>query len=134
MDKESFLTLLRDNLQADTEWNLYKIFDEQWNPRSDFDLKKFAESIREQIRLKSLEYSVPQSEDYEKYWESACQRVLEKQDLEELFSVLKSMDESDLLSNMELESIYELDTKSELKTVLAMLETKKIKETLRVFH
>lgn len=132
MGKEEFLELLKQKLQVDTSWSLYTLFDAQWKAKENFDLKKFAESIREEIRLKSLEYSTPGSDDYEKYWESACQRILEKQELEILFSILGEMDKNELADNKELESVYELDTKSELKTILAMLVVKKLKQELVV--
>jgi hypothetical protein len=132
MNKEEFLRLLKQKLQVDTNWSLYTIFDNQWNAKEDFNFKKFAESIREDIRLKSLEYSNPSSDDYERYWESACQRILEKQDLEILFSILETMNEGELVANKEFESIYELDTKSELKTILARMVVKKLKQVLGV--
>jgi hypothetical protein len=132
MNKQEFLNLLKQKLQADTSWSLYTIFDTQWKTKEDFDLKKFAESIREEVRLKSLEYSTPGSDDYERYWENACRRVLENQEVGNLFSVLETMGESELVENREFDSIYELDTKSELKTILAMLVVKKVKQVLGV--
>lgn len=132
MSKEEFLEILKQKLQVDTNWSLYTIFDTQWKSIEDFDLKKFSESIREEIRLKSLEYSIPGSDDYEKYWESACQRILEKKELEILFSILESMSKNELTESKEFESVYELDTKSELKTILAMLGVRKVKQALRV--
>jgi hypothetical protein len=132
MSKEEFLELLKEKLQADTSWSLYTIFDTQWKTKENFDLKEFAEGIREDIRLKSLEYSTPGSDDYEKYWESACRRILEKQGTDILFSILESTNASELTGSEEFESIYELDTKSELKTILAMIVVKKIKQELGV--